>query len=276
MRFLPRLIGISISIATFLTAVPALGVDGAIEINQARATIGGVSGGDSPGFPVSITESGKYRLTGNLTVNEATTAIVVNADNVTLDLNGFSIIGPVNCSFASTSCTPAGVAGTYGIHATAGDNLVIKNGSVTGTGGAAVYCGNTDSCVVEHLNITDNYSIGIVLGQRGRVSNCNISSNKGSGISSGQSAIIENNIIQGNGSRGLLVRLGGVIATSNVFFRNATTEIDMNSKTVAIGGNTFSPRVSGNWFDNYSKMTEISSNLCIDSSPPPHTNCTGL
>ena len=96
MRFISRLMGIAIYMAIFLTAVPALGVDGAIEINQARAIIGGVSGGDSPGLPVSITEPGNYRLTGNLDVDEATTAVSINSDNVTLDLNGFSIIGVFN------------------------------------------------------------------------------------------------------------------------------------------------------------------------------------
>jgi len=49
--------------------------------------------GDAAGFPVTISEVGSYRLTGNLSIG-STDAIEITADNVTLDLNGFLIIGP--------------------------------------------------------------------------------------------------------------------------------------------------------------------------------------
>ena len=62
-----------------LVGAPARAVDGVIEINQARALAGGVTPGDAAGFPVTITASGSYRLTGNLTVDENTTAISVTA-----------------------------------------------------------------------------------------------------------------------------------------------------------------------------------------------------
>ncbi len=47
-------------------AGPALAVDGVIEINQASALAGGVTPGDSPGFPIHLNNSGAYRLTGDL------------------------------------------------------------------------------------------------------------------------------------------------------------------------------------------------------------------
>src|SRR5712692_4005736 len=82
-------------------------VDGVVLIDQNRALAGGVTPGDAPGFPVTISVPGSYRLSGNLTVPDAnTTAIQVTADNVTLDLNGFSIIGPTVC--VGTSCSPTG------------------------------------------------------------------------------------------------------------------------------------------------------------------------
>ena len=271
-----RMTGLSVCVTLILIAAPAMAVDGVVEINQARAAIGGVSSNDTPGFPVSITESGSYRLTSNLTIDEKLNAIAIYASNVTLDLNGFAIIGPVKCTAGTSTCTPAGVVSAYGVFASsAADYLTIKNGIITGTGGSGVYCGNSEVCVVEHVTITDNYSYGIITGNNGHVRNCDIHTNRSSGISAGASTIIENNIINLNGSRGLLVRGDGVIATSNVFYRNATTEIDMSSKITAIGGNSFTAAVSGNWFDNNSKMTEISSNLFVDASSP-YTNCTGL
>src|SRR5208283_2371136 len=70
-------------------------VDGVVLIDQNRALAGGITPGDTPGFPVTISQTGSYRLTGNLTVPDVNTGgIVVTADHVTIDLNGFSIIGP--------------------------------------------------------------------------------------------------------------------------------------------------------------------------------------
>src|SRR2546428_10232429 len=74
-------------------------VDGVVLIDQNRALAGGVTPGDAPGFPVTLSVAGSYRLSGNLTVPDAnTSAIQVTADNVTIDLNGFTILGPVVCS----------------------------------------------------------------------------------------------------------------------------------------------------------------------------------
>ena len=50
-------------------AVPALAVDGVLEINQACAVNTGCSTGDTAGFPVTISTSGSYRLTSNLESN---------------------------------------------------------------------------------------------------------------------------------------------------------------------------------------------------------------
>ena len=80
--------------------VTAAAADGVIEINQAGAMQGGVTAGDTAaGFPVTISEFGSYRLTGNLTVADAgTTAIEVTSGDVTIDLNGFIISGMTTCS----------------------------------------------------------------------------------------------------------------------------------------------------------------------------------
>jgi hypothetical protein len=63
-------------------ATAALGVDGVIEINQAAVRAGGITPGDTPGFPAWLNLEGSYRLTGNLDVRGETnpqnvTAIVV-------------------------------------------------------------------------------------------------------------------------------------------------------------------------------------------------------
>src|SRR5438477_12305218 len=100
---------VSLTILTTL-AFPVYAVDGVVLINQNAALAGNVTPGDTPGFPVTISVSGSYKLSGNLTVPDAnTSAIQISADYVTIDLNGFSIIGPTVCSgFPVTSCTPHG------------------------------------------------------------------------------------------------------------------------------------------------------------------------
>src|SRR4051794_37476543 len=67
-------------------------------------------------FLITISEPGSYRLTDNLVVTDAnTTAIEINADDVTIDMNGFSIHGPGACAPPPVSCIPTGTGN--GIHA---------------------------------------------------------------------------------------------------------------------------------------------------------------
>ena len=56
----------------------ALAIDGVILIDQNKALAGNVTPGDAPGFPVTITLPGSYRLSSNLIVpNADTTAILI-------------------------------------------------------------------------------------------------------------------------------------------------------------------------------------------------------
>jgi hypothetical protein len=90
-------------------------VDGIVLINQANALAGNVTPGDVPGFPVTISQAGSYRLTGNLSVADVnTTAILITAENVTLDLNGFTISGPNACTFDGITCPQANGVGVTG------------------------------------------------------------------------------------------------------------------------------------------------------------------
>lgn len=85
-----------VSLLLAAAAQPATGqIEGITLISQATAVAGGVTPGDAPGFPVTISRAGSYRLATNLTVSDPTKrAIHITADYVTLDLNGFAIEGP--------------------------------------------------------------------------------------------------------------------------------------------------------------------------------------
>src|ERR1017187_4825709 len=112
----------------FVTLAPAcaFAADGNVLINQATVNATG-------GFPYKINQPGSYRLSGNLTVPDAnTTAIQVLSDYVTLDLNGFGIIGPVTCTggLPVTSCSASGQGS--GVDGGSHRSITVLNGYVKG------------------------------------------------------------------------------------------------------------------------------------------------
>jgi hypothetical protein len=125
---------------------------GLITIDQAKAEAGGITAGDAPGFPVTISQPGSYRLMGNLTVADPTvTAIRITHPDVTLDLNGFTVKGPNLCTgYAGTlTCSVDGMAGTrgHGIDvaidgALFGAHVQVGNGTVAGFAGNGIVGGS--------------------------------------------------------------------------------------------------------------------------------------
>ncbi len=87
------------SLLCLVVAAPVFAADGLIQINHARALAGGVTAGDTAGYPVTLSESGSYLLTGNLTApNQNTTILAETAERVSIDLNGFAIVGATVCA----------------------------------------------------------------------------------------------------------------------------------------------------------------------------------
>jgi hypothetical protein len=83
-------------------------------------------------FPIKITP-GSYRLASDLTVASPTAdAIDITVDNVTLDLNGFSTIGP-----GTESAT-----GSIGINGSRASGVTVTNGTVTAMARAGVFLGS--------------------------------------------------------------------------------------------------------------------------------------
>lgn len=88
----------------------------ALDQIESRTPVPDPSG--APGFPISLNSSGSYYLTQNLTVASGD-AIVINADNVSLDLNGYTI--------GSTAPSASGIA----IRIASGrSQLAISNGHI--------------------------------------------------------------------------------------------------------------------------------------------------
>lgn len=192
--------------------------DGVVQIDQNRALAGGVTGGDGPGFPVTISESGSYRLSGNLIVPDVnTTAIQITADSVTLDLNGFSILGPAVCAVRPTICPSQGTG--IGVQA-GGDPVVgprgvrVLNGSVRGMGSEGILMTGVGS-VVERVTAYGNAGGGM------SVAGSVIQS---SAIQNGDFGIIAVSVRDSssleNLSDGIIVDASGGVAAGNVSSRN--------------------------------------------------------
>jgi len=216
-------------------------VDGVVLINQSIALAGGVTTGDTPGFPVTISVSGSYRLSGNLIVPDVnTSAIVVTADNVTIDLNGFSIIGPMVCDYFQpgptgpfvTTCSPTS-AFNVGIQG-AGTGLSVSNGTVRGMGTgilAGINSRITNVQAVSNMIGISASSIGEI------VSLCTASTNGSIGILVGGQ--VSGSVALRNGGAGIsLVSNGSAI--NNLALENAGDGIDGAGTFV---GNTSSQNV---------------------------------
>lgn len=151
-------------------------VDGVVLIDQNRALAGGVTPADRPGFPVTISVSGSFRLSSDLVVPPNTSGIEItdnpgdpngltrdpNFDaSVTIDLNGFAIVGPRACSTGPATAVP----GCHGIVSLSQVNgsLIVRSGAIRGMGGAAIWAagrvGEFDSskvAIVDHVHMFDN------------------------------------------------------------------------------------------------------------------------
>src|SRR5262249_46851640 len=111
-------------------ATRAQATDGVLEINAARAAAGGVTPGDTAGYPVEIFTRGNFRLTSDLVVPAGASAgIAVYAAGTQIDLNGFTIASTTVCSGVNLSCAPSGTG--VGIDASGADAVVVRNGRVT-------------------------------------------------------------------------------------------------------------------------------------------------
>lgn len=239
--------------ACILSAIPSCiyADNGVILIDQARALAGNVTPGDAPGFPVTISQPGTYRLSGNLTVPPKTTAIHISADFVTLDLNGFSIAGPVVCPGRPAKCP----APTDGVGVQSGGDVLIgprgirvENGSVRGMGSFGILL-NGDGNFVSRVTVDRNAgggmhvagsvveSVAIENGSFGIFANAVRESgalqNTGDGILLDAGGVAAGNVSSSNGGFGIFVPFG--TATGNTAFVNKSFGISTSCPSTIVG-----------------------------------------
>ena len=226
--------------ALLLSFLPrtALAGDGVLEINQTCAVQTGCFAGDTAGLPVTITASGSYRLTSNLSVpNENTDGILVSTSSVSIDLAGFEIAGPVVCSGSPLICAPAAGTGS-GVERTSALNrgLSVQNGSITGMGAYGVLLG--EQAEVTNLRVRSNRLDGIFAGNGSTISGNTAFQNGDDGISTSNGSTVSGNTAYQNGNDGIFASNGSTVS-GNTAFQNGNDGIDGTTGCTIIGNSAY-------------------------------------
>jgi hypothetical protein len=215
--------------------------DSVVLIDQASVAAGTVTPG-AAGFPITLSQPGSYRLESNLVVpNANVSAIKITADNVTLDLNGYSIIGPGLCKDNGTTlptCLPAGtgIGVLAGSDTTLGPRSVrVLNGSVRGMGSHGIQLTGKDS-FVKDVAADLNAGSGFVV--NGSVVESSAMGNGADGI---RSQVVRDSTTMQNHLHGIVLSFGGV-AIGNAVSQNGFRGIFVRngsaiSNTVTLNSN---------------------------------------
>jgi len=121
--------------------------------------------------PFTIADPGSYYVTTNLVGVSGSSAITISNNNVTLDLNGFALLGVPGSLYAVA-------------FANSQTNVIVRNGTMNGWRiGVHETSGNSRNVVLENLAIFASGSDGILFDSAADIRDCLCSSNVAIGIS---------------------------------------------------------------------------------------------
>ncbi|MDJ0787558.1 MAG: DUF1566 domain-containing protein [Myxococcota bacterium] len=171
-----------------LLATPAFPADGRIEINQAIVDAAG-------GFPFVISEPGSYVLTGPLSVPASTDGLVL-ANEIVLDLNGFSITSTAVCGQASCPAGAGSAIVPFQLFL-GGSRSTIRNGVIGGFGSTCVRV--LTATRVEDLTVRDCGGAGIDANERSVLVKNSVFETGGVGIRMAPSTLFAHNTVGRSG-----------------------------------------------------------------------------
>ncbi|MFC3194221.1 beta strand repeat-containing protein [Marinicella sediminis] len=194
---------------------------------EASDIIAAAGGGDNrtpiSSIPFTITEPGSYYLTGNLsntTLNSD--GIIIDTDNVTLDLGGFTISG-------YDTNDPPNQTGDDGIYILGSQNNIhIFNGHVEGWAGDGINALNADHSIFERLTVSYNGGDGLVADFSAVISHVTAGFNGLDGIEGDDGTVIVFSTAMGNGDNGIQTSEGSHVAHSTGF-DNESDGIDVGA-----------------------------------------------
>jgi hypothetical protein len=204
-------------------------IDGQVLINQSTL--------NASGGTYTITQPGSYKLSGNLTAKDQNTnVIVIAADHVTIDLNGFAILGTADCSGGLAPCAGSGTGeGIRTALGTARFNITIRNGTIQGMGATGIDL-TGDSHLVEQMHIRSNGLGGVFI----------IASNDEGG------SIVQGNTVERNGGAGT----SGILLSRGSVHHNT---VSVNWTGINIGVGTVSDNfINRNFFRGLDGASAVS------------------
>lgn len=160
-----------------------------------------VNGTNTPGDADSvfkITQPGSYYLTGDIVGQSAKHGIEIASSLVTLDLNGFRVVGTAG----SKSGIVAGIA----------ENTTVRNGTVHGWGDSGVSLLTSARSCVEDVSSVGNTQFGIAVGLTSTVRRCNVANN-GNGIRGGFWCVISECQVRESGSMGIFCEGQAIVSS---------------------------------------------------------------
>ena len=176
----------------------------------------------------TITQPGSYLVTRNLKATGD--CIVIRADFVTIDLNGFVLVGNEIGDGITDDCQEH-------------NGIEVRNGSVTGFN-TGIHLPLSANCVVERIRATDNTLVGIHT-HDGCTVNGNVASFNGqNGIRADDSSIVSDNVTRGNGFQGIIAQIGSLVS-GNTSSRNGADGIKVDRHCLLIGNNAYSNGANG-------------------------------
>jgi parallel beta-helix repeat protein len=152
---------------------------------------------------LTITAPGSYYLTGNLNGVAGQNGIEITANDVTLDLSGYALIG------VPGSLDGILVTGVF-------ENIAIVNGTAREWGGDGVDASSATNGSVERLRVTGNGGIGVWIGPNSTVVHCIARLNGDDGVSLGQGSVVSHCVAQGNQGEGIQAAQNNVVVECTV------------------------------------------------------------
>jgi hypothetical protein len=154
--------------------------------------------GDGQSSSFIISAPGSYYLTGNITGVASRRGINIAASDVTIDLNGFAIIG------VASSLEGINVSG-------ARTNVTILNGTVRSWAADGINAGSASNGQYRNLRLSGNGLKGLNAGTNSIVNNCSSLSNTGTGIAVGLGSVITTCLADNNAVHGFTADAGSTV-----------------------------------------------------------------
>jgi parallel beta-helix repeat protein len=199
---------------------------------EPRTDIATLSGDSQNSF--IINQPGSYYLTGNVTGVASKHGISIQASNVTIDLNGFALIGPGG----SVSTNGIDVPNTVSVN-----SITVRNGAVIGWNNGISSVSSAIYSLFERLRVSFNHAKGLDIGHGSLIRDCVAANNSGIGINADAGCTISHCIAYANSGTALMANNGSTVSECSVY-GNAGVGIGVGSDCT-VTNSTISNNFSG-------------------------------